>query len=88
MGVRMVIRRHGDSVFEGTTDAGRMARSFEDLVGWLARENAFPHGVFLLTGTGIVPPSDFTLEDGDHVSIEVDGVGELANPVRRGAAEA
>ncbi len=88
MGVRMVIRRNGDSVFEGTTDAGRMARSFEDLIGWLARENAFPHGVFLLTGTGIVPPSDFTLEDGDHVSIEVDGVGELANPVCRGAVEA
>ncbi len=88
IGVRMVIQRHGDSVFEGTTDAGRMARSFEDLIGWLARENAFPHGVFLLTGTGIVPPSDFTLEDGDHVSIEVDGVGELSNPVRHGAVEA
>ena len=47
-----------------------MVRTFEDLIGWLYRENDFPNGAFLLTGTGVVPPDDFTLEDGDVV---VDG---------------
>ena len=58
-----------------------MVRSFEDLIGWLFRENDFPAGVILLTGTGIVPPDDFTLEDGDTVSMEATGIGTLTNPV-------
>jgi 2-dehydro-3-deoxy-D-arabinonate dehydratase len=58
-----------------------MARTFEDLIGWLGRDNSFPHGAFLLTGTGIVPDSAFTLQPGDVVEITIDGIGTLRNPV-------
>ena len=61
-----------------------MARTFEDLISWLSRENSFPHGVFLLTGTGIVPGDDFTLAPGDVVEIRIDGIGTLRNPVVQG----
>ena len=70
--------------FEGETGVAEMARSFEDLVEWLGRDNALPHGAFLLTGTGIVPESDFTLQPGDTVEITVDGIGTLTNRVVRG----
>jgi 2-dehydro-3-deoxy-D-arabinonate dehydratase len=62
-----------------------MARSFEELIGWLTRDNSFPNGVFLLTGTGIVPESHFTLQPDDWVIIRMDGVGELANPIVQGS---
>jgi 2-dehydro-3-deoxy-D-arabinonate dehydratase len=75
------ILRKGKSVFQGSTDLGEMVRSFDDLIGWLARENEFPNGTFLLTGTGIVPPDDFGLEHGDIVSIESPPIGTLTNPV-------
>ena len=58
-----------------------MARTFEDLIDWVGRENVFPDGVVLMTGTGIVPPDEFTLEDGDSVSISITGIGTLSNPV-------
>ena len=61
-----------------------MARSFEDLVGWLARDNSFPSGAFLMTGTGIVPTTEFTLQPGDVVHISIDGVGTLSNPIVQG----
>jgi 2-dehydro-3-deoxy-D-arabinonate dehydratase len=61
-----------------------MARSFENLIGWLARENSFPTGAFLLTGTGIVPDSNFTLLADDMVEITIDGIGTLANPIVQG----
>jgi 2-dehydro-3-deoxy-D-arabinonate dehydratase len=61
-----------------------MARTFEELVGWLGRDNSFPTGAFLLTGTGIVPDSSFTLQPGDVVEITVDGIGTLVNPVVQG----
>src|SRR5207249_110228 len=57
IGIRLAIRRGSETVFQGATDAGQMARSFDDLIGWLSRDNSFPNGVFLLTGTGVVPPS-------------------------------
>jgi 2-dehydro-3-deoxy-D-arabinonate dehydratase len=79
--ITLVVMRRGKEAFRGATDAGQMVRSFEELVDWLFRENSFPHGAFLLTGTGIVPPDDFTLEDGDVVSIEITGIGTLTNPV-------
>lgn len=77
----LVIEREGVEAFRGETSLDRMARSFEDLINWLGRENTFPNGVFLLTGTGIVPPDDFTLREGDSVSIEIAGIGTLTNPV-------
>jgi len=79
--IRMIIRRAGAAVFEGKTGVAQMARSFEDLIAWLGRENSFPGGAFLMTGTGIVPDSDFSLEPGDVVEISIDGIGTLVNPV-------
>lgn len=61
-----------------------MARSFDDLISYLGRDNTFPDGVILLTGTGIVPPAGFTLDAGDVVEITIDGIGTLTNPVVRG----
>ena len=84
IGIRLQIERSGKTVFVGETSVAEMARTFEDLVGWLGRDNSFPHGAFLLTGTGIVPDSDFTLEPDDLVSISVDGIGELQNSVVQG----
>jgi 2-dehydro-3-deoxy-D-arabinonate dehydratase len=85
--ITLVIRRDGREAFCGETNLGEMARTFDDLIGWLGRENSFPHGAILLTGTGVVPPDDFSLEDGDTVSITVDGVGTLTNPVVKGEAQ-
>lgn len=87
IGIRLTIRRHGQAVFEGQTTVAQMARSFEDLIGWLGIDNSFPQGAFLLTGTGIVPASDFTLQSGDDVEISIDGVGSLRNPIVQGQAE-
>ena len=58
-----------------------MKRTPDELVGYLFRETSFPTGVFLMTGTGIVPGQDFTLQSGDEVSITIDGIGTLTNPV-------
>lgn len=81
--IGLTIERDGAALFEGESSTDQMARTFEDLVGYLHRHNAFPFGVFLMTGTGIIPPSEFTLEDGDIVSIVIDGVGTLKQPVVR-----
>ena len=81
IGIQLAVKRAGKVAFHGETSIEQMARTFEDLVGWLARDNSFPDGVFLLTGTGIVPKEDFTLEAGDVVEITIDGIGTLSNPV-------
>ena len=81
VGIKLVIRRGGKVGFEGTTSVSQMARTPEDLVSWLGRENEFPHGVLLMTGTGIVPPDEFSLTSGDVVDITIDGIGTLTNPV-------
>lgn len=81
LAIRMTIERHGTIVFEGETNTSQMARSFADLVAYLGRENDFPAGAVLLTGTGLVPPDDFSLADGDVITIEVPGIGALQNPV-------
>lgn len=75
------IRRGGAVAFSGETTVDRIKRPFADLVGHLCRCNTFPEGAVLLTGTGIVPDESFTLAAGDGVSITIDGVGTLANPV-------
>jgi 2-dehydro-3-deoxy-D-arabinonate dehydratase len=79
--IRLDITRGGAKVFEGATNLAAMARSFEELVSWLGRETSFPDGVVLLTGTGVVPPDDFTLMAGDEIAIEVAGIGSLASRV-------
>ena len=60
-----------------------MRRSIDELVTYLGRDQRFDAGVVLLTGTGIVPPADFTLQEGDVVTIRIDGLGELTNRIRR-----
>jgi 2-dehydro-3-deoxy-D-arabinonate dehydratase len=75
------ITRGGQIVFYGETDLGQMKREFEELIGWLTRDNDLVTGAFLLTGTGIVPPDEFTLVDGDVVAITIDGIGTLTNPI-------
>src|SRR6056297_1835153 len=81
--VDLKIRRGREIVFEQQTAADQMARSFEDLVSWLGRDNSFPGGAFLMTGTGIVPTSDFTLKSGDVVDITIGGIGTLSNPIHQ-----
>ncbi len=81
IGIRLSIRRGGKVAFEGASSIARMARSFPELIDWLGRENVFPDGVILLTGTGIVPPDEFSLASGDEVEISIDGIGTLSNPV-------
>lgn len=82
--ITLDIRRQGESVFDGQTSVSQMARSFEELVGWLGRDNSFPNGAFLLTGTGIVPDSNFTLQPGDKVHIHITGIGTLSNTTVQG----
>ncbi len=86
IGIHLEITRGEEIAFRGQTSIARMARKFEDLIDWLARDNVFPSGVFLLTGTGIVPPDDFSLAPGDLVRITVDGIGTLTNPVIQSAS--
>jgi 2-dehydro-3-deoxy-D-arabinonate dehydratase len=81
IGIRLRIERDGATAFEGSTSVGRMVRRFEELIAWLGRDNRFPDGAILLTGTGVVPPDEFSLRPGDLVHITIDGVGTLTNPV-------
>ena len=71
----------GKKVFEGRTGINQIKRSFEELVSYLFMETTFPHGCLLMTGTGIVPPNDFTLQKGDEVRISIDSIGTLVNRV-------
>jgi 2-dehydro-3-deoxy-D-arabinonate dehydratase len=82
--IRLAIQRDGAALFEGQISTSRIVRSYDDLIAYLGRDNLFPEGVLLLTGTGIVPPDAITLEGGDQVSISIDGIGTLQNPVVRG----
>lgn len=77
----MKIVRGGEGVFSGTTTLDQLKRTAEELIEYLFRDNVFPDGCYLLTGTGIVPPDDFTLESGDEVSITIEPIGTLANVV-------
>ncbi|MBA3413621.1 MAG: fumarylacetoacetate hydrolase family protein [Chloroflexia bacterium] len=81
--IRLSIRRGGAERFAGETSTDQMHRRPDELVAYLFRGNEFPVGAFLMTGTGIVPPSEFTLEAGDEVEITIDGIGSLRNPVVR-----
>ena len=82
--ISLSIKRGGVEQFSGETNLGQLNRQLEELASWLGRENDFPHGAFLLTGTGIVPPDDFSLEHGDVVSIDITGIGRLTNPIVKG----
>jgi 2-dehydro-3-deoxy-D-arabinonate dehydratase len=80
-GIAIEIRRGGAPVFSGETTVGRIKRPLPSLAAWLYRENSFPDGSFLMTGTGIVPPDSFTLRSGDEIRITIEPVGTLVNHV-------
>lgn len=75
------VRREGEEVFSGEVGIDKMKRGHDELVSWLTRELYFPKGCFLMTGTGIVPPDDFTLRAGDVIAISITGIGTLTNTV-------
>lgn len=68
-------------VFEGKIGVNQIKRSFQELVSYLYMESSFPHGCLLMTGTGIVPPNDFTLQKNDEIRITIDSIGTLINTV-------
>ena len=79
--IALDIARGGATVFAGATRTSQIKRGLQELADWLFRELAFPQGAFLFTGTGVVPGEDFTLQAGDMVRIDIDGL-LLENPVR------
>jgi 2-dehydro-3-deoxy-D-arabinonate dehydratase len=79
--IRLEIVRTGSTAFDGSTTLAQLKRNPESLVEFLYRDNSFPEGAVLLTGTGIVPPDDFTLQSGDEIRISIDGIGTLTNSV-------
>ena len=79
--VSVDLTRDGKSVFSGQTDSDTMRRTFEELVRWLMLALPFPDGVVLMTGTGLVPGPEVTVEAGDEVTVTIPGVATLTNPV-------
>jgi len=85
--IGLEIRRGDEVVFDGETSTAAMRRGIDELVEYVGREQTFPAGFVLLTGTGVVPPPDVTLRDGDVVAIRIEGLGELVNRVARLTSE-
>lgn len=81
MEIQITVTRKGRVAFEGVTQLKQIKRKFTDLVNWLYRDLSFPQGAYLMTGTGLVPPSEFTLARADKISIASPGIGELVNIV-------
>jgi 2-dehydro-3-deoxy-D-arabinonate dehydratase len=79
--IRLEILREGETVFEDVTQLLQLKRSVATLAEYLFRDNSFPCGCFLMTGTGIIPPDDFTLEANDEIRITIDSLGTLINTV-------
>ena len=84
--IHLEILRGGQPEFIGVTTLAEMKRKPTTLAEYLFRDNSFPFGTFLMTGTGIVPPDSFTLHAGDQIRITIEAIGTLANEVApRGA---
>jgi len=79
--IHLSIQRSGQIVFQGDTAVSQIKRGFDELVSYLFRSQTFPRGAVLLTGTGIVPPDDFTLKAQDIIQISINGIGALQNSV-------
>ena len=79
--ISLAIERGGETVFAGSTTLAELKRTPQELLGYLYRDNSFPHGCYLMTGTGIVPPDGFTLASGDTVAITIAPIGTLTNRV-------
>jgi 2-dehydro-3-deoxy-D-arabinonate dehydratase len=80
--IQMLILRDGKAVFEGEIAISQIKRKFEDLVAYLYRETTFPNGCLVMTGTGIVPSSEFTLQKDDEIRITIQPIGTLINTVK------
>ena len=85
--MRMRILRSGQVYWTGSANTGDLKRRLDELVAYLFREDDFPDGVILSTGTALVPDAPFSLQQGDVVEIEIDTLGQLRNPVVRGKAQ-
>ena len=83
--ISLKISRENSEVFHGETSLAQMKRKLPELAHYLFRDNPFPQGAYLMTGTGIVPEADFTLHSGDVVTIEIESIGVLSNQVARAA---
>jgi len=79
--ITLTILRGDQTAFHGATSLARMKRTLPELAEWLLRDNHFPAGCYLLTGTGTVPPNDFTLASADEMHIHIDGLGTLVNTI-------
>lgn len=79
--IALRIVRQGATAFSGETSLDQMKRTLPELAEWLWRDNSFPAGCFLLTGTGLVPPDSFTLASGDEIHITIAGLGTLTNTI-------
>lgn len=79
--IQLEILRNNKKAFEGTIGINQIKRAFTELVGFLYRECSFPNGSFLMTGTGIVPGSEFTLQKNDQIRITIEPIGTLVNTV-------
>jgi 2-dehydro-3-deoxy-D-arabinonate dehydratase len=82
--IHLEIDRAGKSAFRGATTLAELRRKPEELVEYLFRDNSFPAGAYLMTGTGVVPPDSFTLAAGDRIRITIDAIGTLENTVVQG----
>ena len=79
--INIHIKRNKENIFEGSVGINQMKRTVQELVSFVYRECSFPHGCLIMTGTGIVPPNDFTLQSGDEIIIDIDNIGTLTNTV-------
>ncbi len=79
--VDLIINRKGDNVFQGESSTSQMKRNVFELTEWLQKSNDLPPVAVLMTGTGIIPPQDFTLQEGDVVSISIEKIGTLTNKI-------
>jgi 2-dehydro-3-deoxy-D-arabinonate dehydratase len=79
--IQLGINRNGQPVFEGSISIDKMKRGHDELVSFVFRHCSFPHGCLIMTGTGIVPPNEFTLQSGDEIKITIDNIGTLVNTV-------
>ena len=79
--IQLSVVRSGKNVFDGETDLSQMKKKLDQLVEYLFRAASFPEGCLLMTGTGIVPPDDFSLKSGDEMRITIEPIGTLVNTI-------
>ncbi|HZY78471.1 MAG TPA: fumarylacetoacetate hydrolase family protein [Cyclobacteriaceae bacterium] len=79
--IQLEILSNDENIFFGEISINRMKRKHTELVDYLFKETSFIYGVYLMTGTGIVPPDKFSLREGDEIRISIEGIGTLVNTV-------